>query len=234
MKQLALRVALVLVVCGITCWGQTVLDPLMGYCAGAGQCKDNGTNSPTSTNPPANFGFTIAPGPNTGDLLIDILVPNNLQNQSSYSISGTFAGNATLFGTTEWSSGSLAPFLGLSASPNNAIGAYLPSTQALDPGATGFSVYQLDAGMQTLQGPSNPNVSPLLNLGSPLRIGSYIVAFLNTGSSTSPSWQATSNSGAIFETKDAPPVPEPSAIILLGSVTLGIATLLKRKAQGRV
>src|SRR5215472_14510661 len=43
-------------------------DPLHGYCAGVGQCVDNGTNSPTSTNPPSNFGFTISPGPQTGDL----------------------------------------------------------------------------------------------------------------------------------------------------------------------
>jgi hypothetical protein len=35
-------------------------DPLHGYCGGPGQCVDNGTNSPTSNNPPTNFGFTIS------------------------------------------------------------------------------------------------------------------------------------------------------------------------------
>ena len=33
-------------------------DTLHGYCAGVGQCIDNGTNSPTTNNPPVNFGFT--------------------------------------------------------------------------------------------------------------------------------------------------------------------------------
>ena len=32
-------------------------DTLHGYCAGAGQCVDNGTNSPTTNNPPINFGL---------------------------------------------------------------------------------------------------------------------------------------------------------------------------------
>ena len=41
-------------------------DPLHGCCAGAGQCIDNGTNSPTSNNPPINFGFTVSPGPASG------------------------------------------------------------------------------------------------------------------------------------------------------------------------
>src|SRR6516225_11589659 len=55
----------------------SVWAQLHGYCAGVGQCVDNGTNSPTTTNPPSNFGFTISPGPQTGDLSIDVLVPNN-------------------------------------------------------------------------------------------------------------------------------------------------------------
>src|SRR5215469_8554945 len=52
-------------------------DPLHGYCSGVGQCIDNGTNSPTSNNPPTNFGFTTSPGPASGSLTIDVLVPNN-------------------------------------------------------------------------------------------------------------------------------------------------------------
>ena len=55
---------------GISCWADEIaLDPLHGYCSGAGQCIDNGTNTPTTHNPPTDFGFTISPGPNTGDLL---------------------------------------------------------------------------------------------------------------------------------------------------------------------
>jgi hypothetical protein len=47
-----------------------------------------------------------------------------------------------LFSTTAWTTGTLADFLGITASPDNPIGAFLPATQALDPGATGFFVYQ--------------------------------------------------------------------------------------------
>jgi hypothetical protein len=63
--------------------------------------------------------------------------------------------------------------------------------------------------------------------------GSYIVGFLTPAAGGGII--ATADSGAIFETSDAPPpVPEPSSIILLGSVTVGIATLLKKRVQGRV
>ena len=142
---------------------------LHGFCAGAGQCVDNGTNSPTSSNPPVNFGFTTSPGPTTGDLLLDILTPNNVTAGPSFTLSGTLSGTATLFSSTAWISGQLDAYLGISANPANPIGAYLPSTQALDPGATGFFVYQVDLGTTTLQGPSNPNVSPLESIisGSP-------------------------------------------------------------------
>jgi hypothetical protein len=209
-----------------------VLDPLHGYCGGAGQCADNGTNSPTSINPPVNFGFTISPGPATGNLLIDILVPGNLQTPgASYGITGTFSGTATLFSATDWTSGNLDTFLGISASPTNPIGAYLPSTQALDPGALGFSVYQLNAGTRTLQDASNPNVNPLLNLTSSLPIGSYIVAFLNEGTTAAPDWLATANSGAIFETSGPPKVPLPGALPLFATGLVGLGLLGRRKRK---
>src|SRR4249920_2529092 len=52
-------------------------DPLHGFCSGVGQCVDNGTNSPTSTAPPANFGFTVSPGNSASNTMwIDILVPD--------------------------------------------------------------------------------------------------------------------------------------------------------------
>ena len=41
------------------------------------------------------------------------------------------------------------------------------------------------------------------------------------------------NSGGIFQDPLPPAVPEPSSIILLGSVLLGVVTLLKRRAQRR-
>jgi hypothetical protein len=175
-------------------------DPLHGYCAVG--CIDNGTNSPTTQNPPANFGFTISPGPATGALTIDVLTPNNEPNPTSFALTGTLSGTATLFSATPWTSGDLASYLGINASPNNPIGAYLPSTQALDPGATGFFVFQVNLGTTTLQDASNPNVSPLENISPGLPLASYIVGFLNEGGTTGI--VATANSGAIFDTVGVP------------------------------
>jgi hypothetical protein len=179
-------------------------DALHGYCAGVSQCGDNGTNSPTSNNPPVSFGFTVSPGPASGNWLVDILVPSNDFTSAptgvTASLTGTKSGTVSLFSATPWTSGQLDAYLGFKASPANPIGAYLPSTQSFDTGATGFYVFQANLGMTTLQGPSNPNISPLENLSSPIPQGSYIVSFLNEGSAGSPNWVATANSGAIFET----------------------------------
>jgi hypothetical protein len=219
------KVILVLGVSGISCWADDPLpDPLHGYCAVG--CIDNGTNSPTNQNPPTNFGFTISPGPATGDLLLDILVPNNQQGSvTTYGITGTFSGTAALL-SGDWTSGNLDAFLGISASPANPLGAFLPSTQAVDPGAIGFSVYQFDAGQRTLQDASNPNVSPLLNLTSSLPRGSYIVGFLNTGTTVNPTWVATANSGAIFENGSVP--DGGMTVTMLGGALVGLGILRRR------
>ena len=211
---------------------------LHGFCAGAAQCVDNGTNSPTSANPPADFGFTVSPN-TTGDLWVDILTPNNVTSGPTFTLTGTSSATATLFSATAWTSGSLQSYLGISGNPNNPIGAYLPSTQALDPGATGFFVYQADLGTLTLQGPSNPNLSPLENIASGvLSQGSYIVGFLNTGTVANPNWDATANSGAIFETGipgttrgggGAAPEPSTWAMMLLGFASLGFAGYRKAR-----
>jgi hypothetical protein len=201
---------------------------LHGYCAGggAGQCVDNGTNSPTSINPLSNFGFTISPGPQTGDLTIDVLVPNNELNTAelntaSFAFTGTLSGTATLFSPTAWTSGQLDSYLGITAKPNNPIRAYLPSTQALDPGATGFFVFQADLGTTTLQGASKPNISPLENISPYLPLASYLVAFLN-GS------VGTAHGGAIFVTK----APEPTSLTLLATALVGIGVYYRRRRRG--
>ena len=110
-------------------------------------------------------------------------------------------------------------YLGISASPNNPIGAFLPSTQALDPGATGFFVYRVSFPSVTLQDASNPNVSPFENISSQIPLASYILGFLDEGGGNVV---ATADSGAIFETGGRT-VPEPSSVLLLGS---GLLTLL--------
>src|SRR5262245_58111260 len=96
--------------------GSASADTLHGYCDNG--CIDNGTNSP-SNGQPSNFGFTVSPGPKTGNLTIDILIPNNLgSGLGPFSITGTLSGSATLFNTTAWTSGFLDAYLGISASPS--------------------------------------------------------------------------------------------------------------------
>jgi hypothetical protein len=128
-----------------------------------------------------------------------------------------------LFSGTAWTSGFLDTYLGIAASPSNPIGAYLPASQTFQPTATGFNVFQANLGAATLQSPSNPNVSPLLNIAQNLPFGSYIVGFLNTGTAGAPVWNATANSGAIL-------VPEPTSLLLLGSGLAGIG-LWRRRSQ---
>src|SRR5690242_20060901 len=86
---------------------------LHGFCnSTAGPCIDNGNNTPTTTNP-SNFGFWSSPGGETGTLLIDILIPNNLSQPSTFTLTGLSGGpfNAALFSGTAWTSGQLDDYL---------------------------------------------------------------------------------------------------------------------------
>ena len=202
-----------------------VLDPLHGFCAAA-TCVDNGTNTPLGSQP---FSFTVSPGnaTATGDLLMDILVPNNLAAPANFPITGgPPTGTATKVDTA-WTSGQLDTFLGISASPTNPIGAFLPSTQKVDPGATGFFVFQADLGSTTLQPQSNASPTPLWSIAN-LPVGSYVVAFLNTGTTSNPNWIATANSGALFVPVPAAGAGVPGLIAACGAL-LGLARRRRQK-----
>lgn len=206
-------------------------DALHGFCYGSSSCSDSGSNTPTSTNPP-QFGFVSSPSGDSGAFYIDILVPNIGSPVASLGVTNTTTSttsSATLFNSTPWTSGQLDAYLALAggANPANPIGAYLPATQALVPGATGFYVYQDALGTQTLNGNG-----PLLTLQSSLPLGSYIVGFLNIGTTGSPNFVGTANSGAIFETRTpTTPTPEPSSLALLGTGIAAAAGILRRRMK---
>ncbi|HLY53809.1 MAG TPA: hypothetical protein VKQ31_12405 [Steroidobacteraceae bacterium] len=202
-------------------------DPLHAFCYGTSACSDNGVVTPTTTNPP-QFGFTISPGPQTGDYLIDVLVPNNDPQPVTYTITGSQGGpldnsgissTATEFSTTAWTSGDLGNYLGIpTASPTNPLSNWLGYTQAHDdPGATGYFVYQADLGKTLVQPNGTALAGPLLNIGA-LQPGTVITSFLNAGTPRQPNWIATASSGGLYIHK----VPESGVLTLLAAGLLGV------------
>jgi hypothetical protein len=132
-------------------------DPLHGYCyTPTPACVTNGTVTPVNTAllSKLRFGFLLDPNTNTGPYHIEVLIPDNVANATtfSYTLSGwTTAGRlalnlppditatSTLVSTTEWNTGVLADYLhtytavsntihgitNVNSQPNNGIGAYI-------------------------------------------------------------------------------------------------------------
>lgn len=234
-----------------------VEDPLFGYCWGSSSCSSNGTNTPTTASVP-NFGFTIQPASKTGDdLIVTILVPDNELPQvlpGGFGITGTFSGTATQFNSatygSEWMNLTPTPqnptgtpflsaYLGLNTAlfnvqPNNNLGAYLPATQALDPGANGFYAFTVNLTGETQISLFTTPGGPQLTLGQELPLGSYILGFFDPDTTNGvPNSEAavaigTANTGAILETT---PVPEPSSIAMFGTALAVFGLWFGRKQK---
>jgi hypothetical protein len=179
-------------------------------------CNDNGAITPVPTNNPS-FGFWDAGGPATGTDIIVVLSLTNLGSSVALNptnVAGSPATSATLLGT-QWTSGFLDTFLGLGAQPNNPFNNYGGAT-GLDPGATGFFVYELNLGTQTVQAQANDLNGPLFSANN-LPLGTFILDFVD------PPGIGTANSAALQV------VPEPGTLALLVAGLLGLAGLARRK-----
>lgn len=235
--------------------GSASATVLHGYCVGTA-CPDNGTNSPTALNPPV-FAFSTSGQDATGDFLVGILVPNNDPAPASFTIldhnNNAITFTATRLSTTAWTTGDLGAYMagipttnitgGTSGHP---IGAYLPATQGLDAGATGFWVYVADLGTQTLESQADVFTGLELELQGQMPLGGYLLGFLGeTVCRTHPTpscstvYGMNANSGAILETNPNCPdchtdnVPEPLTLSLFGAGLAGGFAMRRRRKAGK-
>jgi hypothetical protein len=196
-------------------------------------CQDNGSITPVTDNTP-NFGFEEKGGSDTGHFYLQVLIPDNVLNGDSLSMTidgvNTSIASQTpgVFNTTAWTSGQLDTYLGISASPTNPIGAYLPLTQFYQPSATGYFVYQYDFG--TVSFGSN---DPTFSTNFQLPIGTVINGFFHIADCDQKCWLATPNSQSLIisdPNHPPPPLPEPATLSLFGAGLLGFR-FLKRKRK---
>lgn len=221
---------------------QASAGAMHGFCvAPTPTCTDNGSITPTN-DPSPDFGFKASPNSGTvDDFDLVVLIPSSVSGAfaETINVTGTHTGytlpvNLALVSSTAWASGQLDTYLGISASPTNPIGAFLPLTQALAPAATGYAVYSFDFGSVTFGSSSDPQFTTLFDFP----VGTVITAFAGTKSCTykkvnhvwtwvcTEGWTATANSSSfIIEGK----APEPATLALFGAGLAGFGAMRRRR-----
>lgn len=214
-------------------------DPLQFNCSGCG--IDNGTFTPINGTTPT--GIQVLATGNGGlsgvtDFVLKVLIPNTF-TPTGENVGGTvnglsFSGTTNLLtgvgGAAQFTTGFLeSTFLGITnfgnGAPPNPIGAFLPSTQALDPGATGFFVLALDLAQITAVGQHFADSPFLLNFLQALPTGSWILGDACQGGTVAARTcvdTTTAQSTALFVNQvSAVPLPASWQLFLGALVLLG-------------
>ena len=203
MRRLTISAAVSLAVLGLALTGPPVkadslLDPLHGMiCSGAGtgcsNAADNGTFTPLAN--VTNWGFSISPGPATGNLTLVFGVPTDEINTGTFLLP-TLTDNGGGTGTTVFSrvsffnAGSpvLSTFLGLgSFSPTDNFSNLSAGTLAADPGFLGnFMLFTATINGLTLSDVGSTTIPNDFSFGANLPAGTFITGLFNEVSGPQP------------------------------------------------
>jgi hypothetical protein len=213
-------------------------ETLHGFCGGAWTsttCSTNGVITPTNSLA-GGFGFTRAPDNNDGwtapQIWVVFLIPNST-NVGSFSVNTTLMGPVVDPATQEirqWlypPNSNFADFLGLvqEKGPTNPIDAFLPSTQALATGASGYTVYRANLGAVHFGQYTDPTFTT--DLTPPA--GTVVFAYITDISGGTHIMDSTSNGTALLVS----PVPEPATIVGLGTIVLLMTRLVRKKLSNQ-